>query len=118
MKNDENLEKEPVFGIPEVLQSLREDLDKTRANLASSGKDAALALHTVDVEFTVGLTGSVEAGGSVGFTVLGVNFGGKTNLKKAEQTTHKIKLSLKPTGSGSASGNDTPAWDVAGNDPE
>ena len=88
--------KNESFGIPEVLQSLREDLDIAQQQLADLGKGAIMEVNTVDVEFTVALTGANEAGGKVGFSVLGVNFGGNASVKRTLQNTHKIKLSLKP----------------------
>ena len=85
-----------TIGIPEILISLREDLDKAQASLSETGNQPLLMLDSAEVELTVSLTHSSGKDGKAGFNVLGVNLGVGDKEDKIAQNTHKVKICLKP----------------------
>lgn len=93
MSNDQK-----YVGIPEVLTSLRKDLDRAQKMLVESGDKPLLTLDSAEIELTVSITQSSDTVGKVGFNVLGVNLGVGGKDSEAMQNTHKIKISMKPVG--------------------
>jgi hypothetical protein len=91
-------DKQTRLGIPEVLKSLREDLDRAQSMLAKSGDQPLLKLDSAEIELSVSITQSSDTEGKVGINVLGVNIGAGGKDTEAIQNTHKIKISMTPTG--------------------
>ncbi len=89
-------EKEKTIGIPEVLASLRDDLDKAQEALSQSEKEPFLKLDSAEIELTVSISQSFGTEVKVGFNVLGISFGAGAKENEDSQNSHKIKISLKP----------------------
>jgi hypothetical protein len=64
-----------TVGIPEVLVSLRKDLDEAQKSLSKSGEQPLLKLDSTEVELSVSITQSSDSEGKIGFNVLGINLG-------------------------------------------
>lgn len=72
--------------LPEAIASLRAGLEAALAE--GRGKDVQFGLG--EVELTLQLVAEKHAGGKIGWSVLGVGAGGKS------ERTHALKLTLRP----------------------
>lgn len=86
-------------GIPEILASLREDLDKAQQSLSKSGDQPLLKLDSAEIELSVSISQSSDVKAKLGFNVLGINLGTSAKENEAIQNAHKVKICLKPFGS-------------------
>lgn len=77
---------EEIGDLAEALAALRADLEVALAE--GEGKDVQFGLG--DVELTLQLVADKHAGGKIGWSVLGVNAGRKS------ERTHSVKLVLQP----------------------
>ena len=93
------------IGIPEVLASLRNDLDKAQDALSKTGTQPMLKLDTAEIELAVSISQSSDAGGKIGLNVLGIGLGVDTKKTTKEQSTHKVKITLKPYGTVAVAGS-------------
>lgn len=75
-----------IGDLPEAIAALRAGLES--ALTEGQGQDVQFALG--DVELTLQLVADKHAGGKIGWSVLGVDAGGKS------ERTHSVKLVLKP----------------------
>jgi hypothetical protein len=75
-----------VGDLAEAIAALRTGLEAAMAE--GRGKDVQFGLG--DVELTLQLVADKYAGGKIGWSVLGVDAGGKS------ERTHSLKLTLKP----------------------
>lgn len=72
--------------IAQAIAALRADLEAALAE--GQGKDVQFGLG--DVELTLQLVADKHTGGKIGWSVLGVDAGGKS------ERTHSVKLTLQP----------------------
>lgn len=77
---------EEIGDLAEAIAALRADLEVALAE--GVGKDVQFGLG--DVELTLQLVADKHAGGKIGWSVLGVDAGGKS------ERTHSVKLVLQP----------------------
>jgi hypothetical protein len=75
-----------IGDLAEAIAALRADLEAALAE--GQGRDVQFGLG--DVELTLQLVADKHAGGKIGWSVLGVDAGGKS------ERTHSVKLMLKP----------------------
>ena len=77
---------EETWDLSKAIGALRADLEAALAE----GKDEGVKFGLGDVELTLQLVVDKHAGGKIGWSVLGVDAGGKS------ERTHLVKLVLKP----------------------
>jgi hypothetical protein len=86
---------EGTIPLSEMIQVLREEIEAAQAQSANS--NLKFKLETAEIELTVAVTKTKSASG--GIQVWVIEAGGE--YSKANVTTHKFKLVLKSTQSGS-----------------
>lgn len=82
----------PMIPLSDVVRELRSEL--LAAMKQGKGEALRFKLKPVEMEFTVGVTGSIGGKAGIKFWVLDV----EANAKRDSSATHKIKLVLEPVG--------------------
>lgn len=86
------------IGLPELLESLRYDLDEAQTRLAGKGKKAILELEGAEIEVAITAKKSTSAKGGVKISVLSwIGIEGGVGRDTSRETGNKIRLKLKPT---------------------
>lgn len=96
---DEKAISRATFGLDEVLGALGADLWEARSNALDHGFGLAVTSAEVELSFTV--EHSLEGKGGVNLRVFGVGAGGDIAKTNTEESVHRIKLTLQPTGNAS-----------------
>jgi hypothetical protein len=89
-----NSQTAPTIPLGRAITDLRAEL--LEALREGAGKELRFRLKPIELELSVGITGSADAKAGVKFWVL--ELGGGAKLENA--TTHKLKLILEPVGPG------------------
>jgi hypothetical protein len=87
-----NSQTAPTISLGRAITDLRAEL--LEALREGAGKELRFRLKPIELELSVGITGSLDGKAGVKFWVM--ELGGEAKLEDA--TTHKLKLVLEPVG--------------------